>query len=282
MKPVNVVSAALHRGVQRLAELPQGRRDAQLLLLRVVGKDLAWLLAHPEVELTSEQAQRYDEWLTRRARHEPVQYILGETEFYGLRLKVTRDVLIPRPETEHVVEAALSRAPQDAAARICDVGTGSGAIAVALAHKRPQAQVTAVDVSRAALAVARENAEGHGVAARMRFIESDLLAAVRGERFDVVVSNPPYVANGEALERQVRAYEPRAALFAGETGLEAIQRLIPEAWEALVPGGWLVMEMGQGQRDAVADLLGDWDEVSFAADLQGIARVAIARRRAAE
>lgn len=282
MKESKAVSAVLHRGVQLLAELPQGRRDARLLLLRVVEKDLAWLLSHPEAELTDEQAQRYDEWLTRRARHEPVQYIAGDAEFYGLRLKVTRDVLIPRPETEHVVEAALALVPGDAPARVCDVGTGSGAIAIALARQRPQAQVTAVDIARATLAVARANAERHQVAERVRFVESDLLAGLRGERFDLVVSNPPYVGTGEPLEREVRGYEPHRALFAGETGLDVIRKLIPEARDALVPGGWLVMEMGHGQRDAVAGRLSDWDEVSFLEDLQGIARVAIARRRAAE
>jgi release factor glutamine methyltransferase len=126
--------------------------------------------------------------------------------------------------------------------------------------------------------VARENAEQHGVAERVRFLESDLLSAVRGERFFAVVSNPPYVAEGEVLEAQVREYEPQRALYAGLTGLEVYERLIPQAWQALVPQGWLLLEMGQGQRDAVARLLQDWDEVEFVADLQGIPRVAIARR----
>lgn len=282
MKPVNVMSAVLHRGVERLRALPQGRRDAQLLLLRALDRDAAWLLTHPEAPMSDEQLKLYDDWIVRRERHEPMQYILGEQEFYGLRLRVTRDVLIPRPETEHAVEAVLARVGRDATVRICDVGTGSGAIAVALANALPLAEVTAVDRSRGALAVARENALRHGVGERVRFAESDLLAAVRGEGFDVVVSNPPYVRDDEVLEAQVAEWEPGVALFAGPTGLEIYRRLIPEAGEALVPGGWLVLEMGQGQRDAVAELLKDWDEVSFVQDLQGIPRVAMARRRAAE
>ncbi len=261
--------------------------------MRVVGRDRAWLMTHADAELTAEQVAQFENWIARRARQEPVQYILGETEFYGLTLRVTSAVLIPRPETEHLVEAVLhpseqarrgprvlARVGRDAAVRICDVGTGSGAIAVALAHALPLARVTAVDLSAAALDVARENAERHGVAERVRLVESDLLHAVRGERFDVVVSNPPYVAEGEVLEAQVREYEPREALFAGATGLEVYRRLIPEAWEVVVPGGWLVMEIGHGQREALAELLMGWDGVEFVADLQGIARVAIAQRGA--
>lgn len=268
----------LQEAAARLAHLATGRRDAELLLLRAAGQDRAWLLTHGEVELPAEQAALYESWIERRARNEPVQYILGEQEFYGLGLKVTRDVLIPRPETEHVVEAALSRVRRDAALRIADVGTGSGAVAVALAHALPLAQVTAVDVSPAALAVATENAERHGVAGRVRFVASDLLTSVAGELFNVVVSNPPYVAEGEALESQVRDWEPQGALFAGPTGLEVYRRLIPQAWASLIPGGWLVMEMGHGQRDGLAELLGDWDAVAFEPDLQETLRVAIARR----
>ena len=245
--------------------------------MRAAGRDRAWLMTHQDAELTAEQAAKFEGWVARRALQEPVQYILGETEFYGLTLRVTPDVLIPRPETEHLVEAALARVRPDAVVRICDVGTGSGAIAVALAHVLPSAEVTALDISEAALEVAKENAARHGVAGRVRFVPSDLLSAVRSERFDLVVSNPPYVRNNEVLEVQVREFEPGLALFAGPTGLEVYERLIPEARSALVPGGWLLMEIGHGQRDALADLLQDWDEVEFVADLQGIPRVAIAQ-----
>ncbi len=264
----------------RLGSLGTARRDAELLLMRAAGRDRAWLLTHPEAELTASQAAEFESWVTRRARQEPIQYILGETEFYGLALRVTPAVLIPRPETEHLVEAVMERLARDTAVRICDVGTGSGAIAVALAKALRGAELTALDLSPAALKIAEENAARHGVAGRVRFLESDLLRAVRGERFDVVVSNPPYVRDGEVLEAQVAQYEPRAALFAGPTGLEIYERLIPETREALVQEGWLLMEIGQGQRDAVAGLLRGWDGVDFVDDLQGIARVAMARRRA--
>jgi release factor glutamine methyltransferase len=282
MSQANTLAAVLHRGVERLRALPNGRRDAQQLLLRMLQRDGAWLLAHPEATLNDEQARRYDDWLARRERREPVQYIVGEQEFYGLALKVTPDVLIPRPETEHLVEAALGLAPHDRPVRICDVGTGSGAIAVALAHHLPLAEVTAVDKSTEALEVARGNAAQHGVSGRVRLLQSDLLGAVRGERFDMVVSNPPYVATGEMLEAQVRLYEPQQALYAGPTGLEVYRRLIPAAKQALVEGGWLLLEIGFGQRDAVSAMLVGWDAVEFVNDLQGIPRVAIARRRAAE
>jgi len=280
VESTQTVRAALFSATAKLHSLATARRDAELLLMRVLGRDRAWLMTHADAGLTSEQLAHFEDWVARRVRQEPVQYILGETEFYGLMMRVTPAVLIPRPETEHLVEAVLARVGCDAAARICDVGAGSGAIAVALAHALPLAQVTAVDLSTAALAVAKENAERHGVAGRVRLVESDLLRAVRGERFDVVVSNPPYVAEGEVLEAQVREYEPREALFAGPTGLEVYRRLIPEAWEALVPEGWLLMEMGHGQREALAGLLTGWDGVEFVADLQGIPRVAIAQRRA--
>jgi release factor glutamine methyltransferase len=280
VKSTETVREALLSATAKLHSLATARRDAELLLMRVVGRDRAWMMTHADAELTTEQISRFEKWVARRARQEPVQYIVGETEFYGLTLRVTSAVLIPRPETEHLVEAVLARVGRDAAVRICDVGTGSGAIAVALAHALPLARVMAVDLSAAALDVARENAERHGVAERVRLVESDLLHAVRGERFDVVVSNPPYVAEGEVLEAQVREYEPREALFAGPTGMEIYPRLIPEAWEVLAPGGWLLMEIGHGQREALAELLMGWDGVEFVADLQGIPRVAIAQRRA--
>lgn len=248
--------------------------------MRAAGRDRAWILTHPEAQLDAEPMAAFESWIARRAHYEPVQYLLGETEFYGLAFTVTPDVLIPRPETEHLVEAALERVQRAAPVRICDVGTGSGAIAVALAHTLPNAHVTALDLSPAALAVARQNAERCGVADRMRWAESDLLNAVCGERFDMVVSNPPYVRDDERLEEQVRNFEPHAALFAGPTGLEVYERLIPEARVALVPGGWLLMEIGQGQRDALAHLLAGWEAVAFKDDFQGIPRVAMARRGA--
>ena len=273
---------ALDRAASFLSELPTARRDAELLLLYILGRHRAWLLAHSEAELTQEQARQFEDWIQRRALHEPVQYILGKQEFFGLAMRVTPAVLIPRPETEHLVEALLQRVPKDAPLRICDVGTGSGAIAVALAHALPGAQITALDCSAAALDVARQNAVRHSVADRLRIAESDLLGAVRRERFDAVVSNPPYVALSEVVEPQVREYEPSEALYAGPTGLEVYWRLVPEADEVLVPGGWLLLEIGHGQREALSELLAEWDGVEFVDDLAGIPRVAIARRRVSQ
>jgi release factor glutamine methyltransferase len=272
---------ALTLGASQLSSITaQPRRDAELLLLRLTGRDRTFLLTHPDTPLTAEQAAQYETWLRRRAAHEPIQYILGEQEFFGLTFAVTPDVLIPRPETEHLVEALLARVPHDQPLRIADIGTGSGAIAVALAHALPLAQMTALDISATALAIAQRNAETHRVADRMRFLASDLFSAVAGEQFDVIVSNPPYVAEIDrtSLEPQVRDYEPASALFAGPSGLEIYERLIPQARQALEPGGWLLLEIGQGQRDALAQLLSKWNSVSFIDDLQGIPRVACARR----
>ena len=272
------IAAALARGTELLCGLGMPRRDSELLLMQVLGCDRAYLLTHPETRLTPGQADTYEDWLARRARHEPLQYIIGEQEFFGLKLRVTPDVLIPRPETEHLVEAALALTDKTTAARIADVGTGSGAIAIALAHALPKAQITAVDISTAALAVARENAERHGAAERIRFVQSDLLAAIAGESFDLIASNPPYVAEGEVLEPQVRDFEPASALFAGPEGLDAYRRLIPQADAALKPRGWLLMEIGHSQREVLMEMLADWQDVSFVNDLQSISRVARARR----
>ena len=245
------------------------------------GVSRAFLLANPGHPLTPSQAERYAEMIGRRARSEPMQYITGEQEFFGLRFAVTPDVLIPRPETEHLVEAALERAPKDQAFKIVDVGTGSGAIAVALASHLPLAEITALDISPAALNVARANARGHGLAERVRFLQSDLLDIVRGESFDMVVSNPPYVAESDrdSLEAQVRDYEPGVALFAGTSGLDIYERLIPQAHRVLRPGGWLLLEFGAGQNLQLRQLLDRWNEVGFVPDLQGISRVAFAQRR---
>lgn len=272
------VAEAVDAGAESLKCLPDGRRDAELLLMRCIGRERSFLLTHPEVEISPRHLEQYRKWLERRAAHEPIQYIVGEQEFFGLSLRITPEVLIPRPETEHLVEAALERLPRNQPLRIADVGTGSGAIALALAHALPRAELTALDISAAALAIATENAAGHGLAERVRCVQSDLLAAVENERFDAVVSNPPYIAEGEELEPQVRDYEPRPALYAGPTGLEVYQRLIPQARGVLKAAGWLVMEIGYGQQAALTRLLEGWDAVNFMPDLQGIPRVAIARR----
>ena len=256
------------------------RRDAELLLLHVAQMSRAELISNPDRQLTTDEWHRYRELIARRKQFEPVQYINGEREFYGLTFRVVPGVLIPRPETEHLVEAVLERIPLDAPCHIADVGTGSGAIAIALAVARPLARIAATDISVGALNIAKENAAVHGVEDRIRFREADLLANSALGEFDIVVSNPPYIADGEreSLDAEVREYEPAQALFAGPTGLELYERLIPQAAEVLRPGGWLAMEIGAGQQLQLSRLLKDWSQISFASDLQGIPRVALAQR----
>lgn len=260
----------------------RARLDAESLLLHVLGKNKAWLMAHADEQLAGDQSASYADLLERRYRGEPIQYITGEAEFYGLPFRVTRDVLIPRPETEHVVEKALEFAARFPQPCIIDIGTGSGAIIVALAHKLPTATITATDLSSGALAIAQKNAERNGVAHRIRFLEGDLLVSVAEERFDIVVSNPPYVPRTDraSLSVEVRDYEPALALFAGEDGLEVFRRLIPAAFTVLAPGGFVVLEIGYGQQAAIRDLLSasGFDRIEFTPDLQGIPRVANAHR----
>ena len=264
---------------------PSALADAVALLLAVLGMDRAGLIAHPERPIPLDIQADYQRLLERRLTFEPTQYILGRAEFYGLPLRVTPAVLIPRPETEGLVEAVVERLAGLAAPRIVDVGTGSGAIAIALAHLLPRAEIIALDISPEALALAVENAAANGLAGRIRFLHSDLIAAVQGEApWDAVVSNPPYVplTDRSTLHPQVRDFEPAAALFAGEDGLAIYRRLIPQAADALKPGGLLALEFGFGQRDALALLLHGaetWRGVTFLPDLQQIPRVALAVRR---
>lgn len=259
-------------------------RDAELLLLHTLQISRVTLLTHPGRELSAEQQSLYRASIRRRLQHEPIQYITGEQEFYGLLLDVTPAVLIPRPETEHLVEAVLARLPKDVPLQIADIGAGSGAIAIALAIHLPQAEITALDLSPEALAVAAANARKHRVANRVHRIQSDLLSAVNqsGQSFDSIVSNPPYIPESDraSLHPQVRDHEPAAALFAGPDGLDLYRRLIPQAHAALKPNGLLALEIGHGQREAIAALLESWQEVSFVDDLQQIPRVVLARKSA--
>jgi release factor glutamine methyltransferase len=275
----------LDRGETQLSLGPhpdRGYRDAETLLLHLIGKNKAWLMAHSDDEFAGCSAIGYAGLLERRRKGEPIQYITGETEFYGLPFRVTPDVLIPRPETEHLVEKVLELAARFDRPRIVDVGTGSGVIAVALAHKLPTAQITATDVSAEALIVARENAERNRVADRIRFLEGDLLAPVTGTQFEFAVSNPPYVPESDrgSLAVEVREYEPAQALFAGGDGLSIYRCLIPGARALLVPGGFLALEIGCGQDTAVRGLLADssFERIEFTADLQGIPRVVVGRK----
>jgi release factor glutamine methyltransferase len=252
--------------------VPVPRLTAEVLLAFAVGRDRAWLFAHPEATLTDVQQLHYGRYLHERLEGKPTQYITHRQEFYGREFRVTPDVLIPRPETEHAVEAALRRVGR----RAVDVGCGSGAIGVTI-QLETGAEVWATDISLAALAVARENARGLG--AGVRFFACNLLDALADRSMDLVVSNPPYVplAQRAQMQREVRDYEPQVALFAGETGLEIYERIVADAPRVLRPGGWLVMELGFQSLDGVRAMLTAWRDVEAIPDLAGIPRVIAAR-----
>lgn len=284
------IRVLLDKAESSLAEGPhakRARRDAETLLVYAIKADvpdanLAWLIAHEYETIPAHANTEFRAWVERRRAGEPIQYITGEAEFYGLNFKVSRDVLIPRPETEHLVEKVIEVARGLERQCIADVGTGSGSIAVALASQLPTARIHATDVSAHALEVARANAARNGVADRVRFHEGDLLAPLAGERFDLIVSNPPYVADGdrESLAVEVREYEPARALFAGVDGLAIYRRLIPAAFDALFHDRCLALEIGFGQEAMIRELLGGagFTGIEFTKDLQGISRVAVARR----
>ena len=279
------VSEYVFAGAERLSHGPHPDRalqDAELLMRHVLGKDQAWMLAYWHDDIELEVTIPYHAAIERRRAGEPVQYIIGETEFYGLCFHVDRDVLIPRPETEHAVEKVLELAERFEKPRIVDVGTGSGAIAVSLAHHLFDARITATDLSMAAMDVALNNAALNAVADRIRFVGGDLLTPVADEQFEIVVSNPPYVAESDRtlLNVEVRDFEPSMALFSGAEGLTIYRRLIPQAFGALVEGGYLVLEIGYGQAEAIKVLMAEagFADVAFTQDLQGIPRVVAARR----
>ena len=248
-------------------------REARLLLAAATGFSEASVLAHPERELAEETSTLFRAMVTRRAAGEPVAYILGRKEFYGLELTVNPAVLVPRPETELLVDLALARKP----ASVLDVGTGSGALAVTL-RLETGAATWATDISPAAASVAIENARGLG--AEVRVVVCDLMAAIRSATMDLIVSNPPYVpaADEHGLQREVRDWEPHVALFAGETGFELYERIVADAPRVLRPGGWLVMELGFGSHNRVAEMLSGWENLRIEPDLAGIPRVIAAQR----
>jgi release factor glutamine methyltransferase len=267
------------------ANVPSPRLNAELLLMFTLGCDRAYLYAYPERKLSTDAQSRYDQALTEREHGVPTQYITGHQEFWGMDFLVTPAVLIPRPETEHVIETVLERvrverAPSPADSfRILDVGTGSGCIALALAKELPSAEIHATEISTAALEIARANAARLQLEACVQFHCTDLLQGLELGAFDFVVSNPPYVGESEEdqVQLEVRKHEPHNAVFAGATGLEVIERLIPQAHESLKPGGWLVMEISGTVAERVRGLLAEWNEVEITNDLQGIPRVASAR-----
>jgi release factor glutamine methyltransferase len=254
--------------------------DAQALLAHVLSRDRAWLIAHATDPLAAADVEAFFVLARRRRDGEPVAYLTGRREFWGLLLTVDRSVLIPRPETETVVEHALRKLPRDRPVRVLDLGTGSGAIALAIARERPQATVMATDCSGAALEIARENAERLGLA-NVEFVETDWFEGLpRAEPFDVIASNPPYVARGDPHLREgdVR-FEPAAGLTSGAEGLDALTVIAGAARDRLVPSGWLVVEHGFDQAPKVRDLLigGGFRDIASFRDLSGIPRVAAGR-----
>lgn len=265
-------------------QIAQPRMEAVSLLMHIVHVDRAFVFAHPERELSSEEAARFREFVERRARREPLQYIIGAQEFFNLTFEVTPDVLIPRPETELIVEAALDLLKPHPDAVIADVGTGSGCISISLLHEMPGARAIGIDISARALAVARRNAERHGLIGRFTVIEADgLTSFFRRPIFSAIVSNPPYVPTGEieSLQPEVRDHEPLSALISGNDGLSHIGALLRDAPDLLLPNGYLVFEIGFGQSDAVKSLidLTRWNLIEIRKDLQNIARTVVLRKR---
>ncbi len=263
----------------------RARLDAETLLLHLLqrgntSRDKAWLLSHQSQTVMPRFKAEFESFVARRRTGEPIQYITGTTEFYGLPFQVSPGVLIPRPETEHLVEEVIRLAAQFPAPHIADIGTGSGAIAVALAHSLPNAKFTATDLSPQALNIARRNAESNAL--HIEFLKGDLLAPLAGRRFDMIASNPPYIpeADSASLSIEVRDHEPATALFAGADGLAIYRRLIPEAIPVLNPNAFLVMEIGFGQQPEITAILEQfrYQDIRFLPDYQGIPRVAIARR----
>lgn len=247
-----------------------------LLLAEALGKDRVYLLAHDRDEVDPEVYRRFLLFIERRSQGEPLQYITGRQQFYGLDFHVTPAVLIPRPETELIVELALKYATPSA--QILDLGTGSGCIAVTLAKLLPNAHLTALDISVEAVAVARRNAHAHAVLDRVDFVVSDLCSALSG-RYSIICSNPPYVApkDAQTLAREVREYEPHLALFAPQDGLEMISRVFAEAAKVASAQAYLLMEIGYGQAQHIERLAADWVVVEIVPDLQGIPRTVVAR-----
>ncbi len=279
----DALAAARNRLVAAGIAPAEAAVDADLYARTILGWDRARLLAEYSSPAPDALEPRFSEWIARREHREPSAYIVGMREFWGLDFTVTPDVLIPRPETEFIVEEALPLVRPLVTPRIADVGTGSGCIAVSLAHELPQSHVVATDVSAEALSVARQNAERHGVLDRIELIATSYLGGVEGD-FDLIVANPPYVRDGDkqALARDVR-YEPDVALFGGAAGLRDIEGVLETAASKLRPHGWLVMEFGFGQEDDVRELAAARPSLRVdrvREDLQGLARTAIIQRSA--
>ena len=276
MNPATDSPLSLARALAEATRAGLARMDAQMLLLHLMGQDSharAWLIAHDDQLLSSEQHQRWDELVRQRLRGMPVAYLTGGKDFYGLRLQVDARVLDPRPDTETLVDWALELIPANTPCRAADLGTGSGAIALALKSQRPQAEIWAVDASADALAVARANALRLGLP--VQFAQGDWLEPLAGQGFDLIASNPPYIPSADP-HLAALTHEPLSALASGGDGLDDIRLIIEQAPAHLKPGGWLLLEHGWDQSEAVQALLSQagFDEVQSRADLAGIARCA--------
>lgn len=276
--PTVRLDLALRAAAARLPG-PDARHEAEQLLLHVLGRDRAWLFAHGDDPLPASGAATLDAWLARRASGEPLAYLLGRRGFWTLDLQVSPATLIPRPETERLVELALERLPDDRPLRVADLGTGSGAIALALASERPLAQVVATDLSGDALRVAQANAETNRIA-NVAFRQGSWLAPLAGQRFDLIASNPPYIADGDPhlMQGDLR-YEPPAALSSGADGLDAIREIVATTPAYLLPGGWLLLEHGWDQGEAIRALLlaAGFVDVATETDLEQRDRVTLGR-----
>ena len=277
--PTSIAEAILQGAHDlRKAGVPEARREAGSLLAHVLGRDRTFILSHADDPISEERLEMFRRTLDWRAAGKPLQYITGHQEFFGLDFEVTGDVLIPRPETELLVEKALKQVSTEAAPMICDVGTGSGCIAITLLHELPGARGMAIDVSRGAIEVAKRNASRHSVSERLEFLVSDCFAGLNRKNplFDLVVSNPPYVSVRELenLQREVRDYEPHLALEAGADGLSIIRRLLVDAAGHLKSGGHFLFEIGFDQHQAVEQLVDPerWKLLDIYSDLQGIPR----------
>lgn len=275
---------ALEFAARRLADsgVPDARKDATLLLAFATGRDTVFIRAHSETELSGEDAETFTASIARRCGREPIQYIIGRQEFYGLDFEVTPDVLIPRPETEFLVESAIKILGEKENPRFCEIGVGAGCISISVLHEIPLATAVAGDVSKRALAVAEKNATRHDVTSRLELLVSDVFEGVTPERFDAVLSNPPYVPISDlaSLQTEVRDFEPIIALVGGADGLSIVTRIVDGAPERLVPSGRLLMEIGFGQAEKVRRLFDGemWRSIELLADLQGIPRVLAAER----
>jgi release factor glutamine methyltransferase len=285
--PGFTIAQALVEAAQilRKAGVPDSRRDAATLLASIIGRDLTYLIAHADAELSLSDASRLREFTERRAGGEPLQYVLGHQDFYDLEFEVAPGVLIPRPETEILVEKTLSLIGQSKEPLICDVGTGSGCIIISLLHDRPGAKGVALDISPAALNIAKRNADRLEVSNRLELRQSDCFAAVTpNERFDFIVANPPYVPEGAhgTLQREVRDHEPVEALVSGPDGLNMIRRLLRDAWDFVNPNGYFLFEMGFDQNEAVLALVSQskWKLIEVLDDLQSIPRIVVLQKTA--